>query len=66
MWVRPSGEEVWGKLLPKEWNVFEGPEGQGAGKKVDIRVDCADGGGEVYLEDILVQAGVRVNATLNC
>ena len=67
MWVRPVGEQEWGKLVPKYWNVFEAPGEQGAGLRVDILVDCSEaGGGKVVFENISVQAGLTVFGKANC
>jgi len=67
IWVRPAGQGEGRQLRPREWNFFEGPENEDLGEKLDFKVDCSHaGGGVVYLENVLVQAGLRVNATANC
>jgi hypothetical protein len=67
MWVRPAGQGEGHQLRPREWNFFEGPENEEIGRNVDFKVDCSNaGGGVVYLENVSVQAGRRVDATENC
>jgi hypothetical protein len=67
MWIRPSGQEEWRELRPREWNFFEGPENEEIARTADFQVDCSRaGGGVVYLENVSVQAGRSVNATGNC
>jgi hypothetical protein len=65
MWVRPAGQGEGRQLRHREWNFFEGPENEEIGEKVDFKVDCS-GGRVVYLQNVSVQAGGRVDATENC
>ena len=67
MWARPAGQGEWRELFPRYWNFFEGKENEAVGRTLDFRVDCTQaGGGVVYLENVSVRAGRRVNATANC
>jgi hypothetical protein len=66
MWVRPAGQGEGLPMRPREWNFFEGPEGE-IGQKVDFKIDCSHAGGRVVvLENVTVQAGQRVDAAENC
>jgi hypothetical protein len=67
IWARPAGQGEWRQLRPRDWNFFEGPENEEIPRPADFKVDCSQGGGGVvYLENVLIQAGQRVDATANC
>lgn len=67
LWVRPAGQGEGRQMRAREWNFFEGPEGEAIGQKVDFKVVCShSGGGVVFLENVSVQAGQKVDAIANC